>query len=70
MGKVGVYLPDERKENSMRSKGISRAQLLADARRAASGRGVKPRAHTGLVIALSTVFGSGLAYAVLKLMGI
>lgn len=57
----------------MRSKGISRAQLLADARRAASGCGERGRARqgtqTGLVIALSTAFGTGLAYAVLKLIG-
>lgn len=57
----------------MRSKGISRAQLLADARRAASGCGERRRVNrgtqTGLIIALSTVFGTGLAYAVLKLIG-
>lgn len=64
------------REDYMRSKGITQAQLLADARRAANGYmgGIrtdkKPRPHTGLIIALSTVFGSSLAYVILKFIGI
>lgn len=64
------------REDYMRSKGITQAQLLADARRAANGYagGIrsdrKPKSHIGLIITLSTVFGSSLAYVILKFIGI
>ena len=63
------------REDYLRSRGISQAKLLSDAKRAAGGymEGIKrpeSRSRTGLIISLSTLCGSGLCYGVLKLLSL
>lgn len=61
------------REDYMKTAGVSRTQLLSEARQAADsyvGRMQPKKAakkHTGLVIILSSLFGSGLAAALMML---
>ena len=61
------------REDYMKTAGVSRTQLLSEARQAAEsyvGRlqpKKAPKKHTGLVIILSSLFGSGLAAALMLL---
>ena len=61
------------REDYMKTAGVSRTQLLSEARQAADsyvGRMQPKKAakkHTGLVIILSSLFGSGLAAALMLL---
>lgn len=57
----------------MKTKGISQAQLLNEARQAAgsfrprdSRRGEGKR-HTGLIVTISALSGTGIAYTIMKL---
>lgn len=61
------------REDYMKTAGVSRTQLLSEARQAADsyvGR-LKPKKapknHTGLIIILSSLFGSGIAAALMLL---
>lgn len=62
------------REEFMSSPGVTKDKLLKEACRAADGYMTAPqklrRQHTGLLIAISSLGGSGIAFAVLKLFGI
>lgn len=64
------------KEEFLRSPGVSQAQLLNDARRAAaglvdkSGKSAHSRLPQSIAISISAVMGSGLAVAVMKIFGL
>ena len=61
------------REDYMKTAGVSRTQLLSEARQAADSYVVRmqpkkvPKKHTGLIIILSSLFGSGLAAALMLL---
>ena len=61
------------REEFMRSPGVTKDKLLSEACRAADGYlgSKKPKAGmpTGLIVALSSLGGTGVAYAALRLFG-
>ena len=62
------------REDYMRTSGITHAKLMDEAKAAAgdymSTLRRRPKSNTGLLMALSSLSGSAVAYAVLKIFGI
>ena len=62
------------REDYMRTSGITHAKLMDEAKAAAGGYMStlrrRPKSKTGLLMALSSLSGSAVAYAVLKIFGI
>lgn len=64
------------REDYMRSPGITQTRLLDEARQAANGylgnmRSKRtPKTRTGLLIAISSLGGTGVAFAAMKLLGL
>lgn len=71
MGKI--YAKSESWEENMKTKGISQAQLLNEARQAAGSfsaresRKRQKKSRTGIIVAVSALSGTGIAYAIMKL---
>lgn len=80
---IVVKSPDKRvfeeaifivREDYMRTSGITQSKLMEEARAAAGGYlgslRRRPRSRIGLLMAISTLSGSAIAYAALKIFGI